>query len=368
MFYKLLWLHTLLPITCPFSDVGGLPVLVVAMQQDRELATAAHEMISLLLDTAIVPASQLMHTAAVLAHLQVLHHYSGLLTPIKTDVHPENIAGFFAGEVLPVSVAMLQTYTKSWIQQYQRVKEFCMRFSLSVLYNLHATKYCLRLDHCAFWLTDMHRLSCVSGSKAFSACWVNDEDKSDLHQVAFVQAVASSMTKVAMYSPHRTGSLTEASWQPVKTIVLYKIAFGARWLSTVQLMNAAMQDSMSAEDEEIADRLAECKQQLWTLMHVVLTHHLPNRQLDMTEVINIVLVPVIQDYALISSKRPSGALALALLKRASEDKAVFAQAPANEEFWDSTVSTVSLLWTVSCKLSSGSVFLSVISYSRYRLP
>ncbi len=95
-----------------------------------------------------------------------------------------------------------------------------MRFSLSMLYNLHATNYGLRLDHCAFWLTDMHRLSCVSGSKAFSACWVNDEDMSDLHQVAFVQAVASSMTKVAMYSPHRTGSLTEASWQPVKTICL----------------------------------------------------------------------------------------------------------------------------------------------------
>ena len=185
---------------------------------------------------------------------------------------------------------------------------------------------------------------------------------SDLDQVAFVHAVASTMTKVAVRDSHLHGRLTQATWQPVKAIVLDKIACGARWLSTVQQMNAAMLGSMSAEDQETADRLAECKQQLWTLMHVVLTHHLPNRQLDMTEVINIVLVPVIQDYALISSKRPSGALALALLKRASEDKAVFAQAPANEEFWDSTVGTVSLLWTAACKLSS-SEFLSVISYS-----
>jgi len=96
---------------------------------------------------------------------------------------------------------------------------------------------------------------------------------------------------------------------------------------------------------------------------------LPNRQLDMTEVINIVLVPVIQDHGLIGSKLSSGALALALLKRASEDKAVFAKAPANEELWDSTVGTVSLLWTVSCKLSSGSVFLSVIcTHVRHHLP
>ncbi len=186
---------------------------------------------------------------------------------------------------------------------------------------------------------------------------------SDLHQVAFVHAVASTMTKIAVRDPLRHDRLTEATWQPVKTIVLDKIACGARWLSTKQPMNAAMQGSMSAEDEETADKLAECKQQLWALMHVVLTHHLPNRQLDMTEVINIVLVPVIHDHGLIGSKLSSGALAFALLKRASEDKAVFAQAPANEEFWDSTVSTVSLLWTVSCKLSSGSVFLSVISYS-----
>ncbi len=107
MFYRLLWLQISLPITQLFSDVGGLPVLVVAMRQDRELATAAHKILSMLLDTAIVPAAQLRHTAAVLAHLQVLRHYSGLLTPIKTDVHPENIAGFFAGELLPLSIAML---------------------------------------------------------------------------------------------------------------------------------------------------------------------------------------------------------------------------------------------------------------------
>ncbi|KAL0032370.1 hypothetical protein WJX79_007806 [Trebouxia sp. C0005] len=57
-------------------------------------------------------------------------------------------------------------------------------------------------------------------------------------------------------------------------------------------------------------------------------------------------------HGLIGSKLPSGALTSALLKRASEDKAVFAPAPANEKFWDSTVSTVSLLWTVSCSMSS----------------
>ena len=96
-----------LPITQAFSDVGGLPFLCVAMQLGRELATATHEMITLLLDTASVPASQISHTAALLARLKVLHHYSGLLSPIKPDLHPENIAGFFAGEILPLSLAML---------------------------------------------------------------------------------------------------------------------------------------------------------------------------------------------------------------------------------------------------------------------
>lgn len=96
-----------LPITQAFSDVGGLPFLVVAMQLGRELATATHEIITLLLDTASVPPSQISHTAALLAHLQVFQYYSRLLVPIKTDLHPENIAGFFAGEFLLLSLAML---------------------------------------------------------------------------------------------------------------------------------------------------------------------------------------------------------------------------------------------------------------------
>ena len=97
----------LLPITQAFSDVGGLPFLGVALQLGRELATATHETITLLLDTASFPPSQISHTAALLARLQVLQYYSRLLIPIKTELHPENIAGFFAGEVLPVSLAML---------------------------------------------------------------------------------------------------------------------------------------------------------------------------------------------------------------------------------------------------------------------
>ena len=96
-----------LPITQAFSDVGGLPFLGVAMQFCRELATATHEMITLLLDTASVPASQISHTAAVLARSQVLQYYSRLLIPIKTELHPETIAGFFEGEVLLLSLAML---------------------------------------------------------------------------------------------------------------------------------------------------------------------------------------------------------------------------------------------------------------------
>ena len=77
------------------------------MQLRRELASATHVIITLLLDTASVPASQISHTAAVLARSQVLQYYSRLLIPMKTELHPENIAGFFAGEVLPLSLAML---------------------------------------------------------------------------------------------------------------------------------------------------------------------------------------------------------------------------------------------------------------------
>ena len=172
----------------------------------------------------------------------------------------------------------------------------------------------------------------------------------DRNQIAFVQAVASTMYKIALHDPSRHDTLTEATWQPVKTIVVNNIACGMRWLSTFLPTGVALgMGNLSAEEQSTADSLAECKQQLWTLMHVLLTHHLPNRQLDMSEVINTLLAPAIQDFGLIDSSRASSALAFAMLKRASVDKAVFAHSPDNDKIWPSVIHTVSVLWAISCK-------------------
>ena len=158
------------------------------------------------------------------------------------------------------------------------------------------------------------------------------------------------MTKIALHDPARHETLTAATWQPVKTLVVDKIAFGMRWLNTLLPGNAALgMGNLSPEQQTTVDLLAECKQQLWTLMHVLLTHHLPNRQLDMSEVINIVLVPAVQDFGLVDNRRASSALAFAMLKRASEDKAVFAHSADNDKTWTSVIGTVAVLWTGSCK-------------------
>ena len=172
--------------------------------------------------------------------------------------------------------------------------------------------------------------------------------ESDRNQIAFVQGVASTMTKVALHDPIRHNTRTQATWQPVKTIVVDKIACGMRWLSTLLPMNTAL-GNLSAEEQTTANLLGVCKQQLWTLMHVLLTHHLPNRQLDMSEVINTVLAPAVQDFGLTDSSRASSALAFAMLTRASEDKAVFAHSPDNDKIWPSVIHTVSVLWAISCK-------------------
>ena len=177
--------------------------------------------------------------------------------------------------------------------------------------------------------------------------------QSDRNQIAFVQGVASIMTKIVLHDPSRCETLTAATWQPVKTLVVDKIACGMRWLNTLLPGDAALGvGNLSPEQQTTADLLAECKQHLWILMHVLLKHHLPNRQLDMSEVINIVLVPAVQDFGLVDNRRASSALAFAMLKRASEDKAVFAHSSGNDTIWTSVIGTVAVLWTASCKLLS----------------
>ena len=156
------------------------------------------------------------------------------------------------------------------------------------------------------------------------------------------------MTKIALHDPSQHDTLTEATWQPVKTLVVDKIACGMRWLTTLLPMGVA-RGSLSAEEQSTADSLAECKQQLWTLMHVLLTHHLPNRHLDMSKVINSVLAYAIQDFGLIDDSCASSALTFAMLKRASEDKTVFAHSPDNDKIWASVIHTVSNLWAITCK-------------------
>ena len=63
--------------------------MVAAMQQGRELATAAHGIGSMLLDPLDLPASHLDTIASELARLQILPHYSKLLLPITTPEGPE---------------------------------------------------------------------------------------------------------------------------------------------------------------------------------------------------------------------------------------------------------------------------------------
>ncbi len=92
----------------PMRFSGGLPVLAASMQHGgelastqhgRELAAATHHTISLLSgsDRRLLPATYLTNIAAELAKLPLLHHYSSLLCPSKTDIHADQLSGFLAG-------------------------------------------------------------------------------------------------------------------------------------------------------------------------------------------------------------------------------------------------------------------------------
>ena len=70
--------------------------MLAAMQQGRDLATAAHGVSSMLLDPLDHPASHLSTIASELACLQILPHYSKLLLPITTPEGPE----IYTGEAL----------------------------------------------------------------------------------------------------------------------------------------------------------------------------------------------------------------------------------------------------------------------------
>ncbi len=156
------------------------------------------------------------------------------------------------------------------------------------------------------------------------------------------------MTTIASSNPKRDDAQTDAAWQVTKAMV-DNIALGARWLNNTMVHLNARLHGRSSQDEVAVDMLAACKEQLWTLVHVLITAHLPNRALDMSGIINIVLVPVIQDFGLVDCTSPFGALAYAMLKRAAEDETVFSSTSGTEDTWQSKADTVSVLWSVSCK-------------------
>lgn len=82
-------------VTQTVPAAGGVSTLVAALQQgfSRDLATAAHGIITMLLDPANLPDSQLVIAASVLARPQNLHHYSELLLPITAGEGPEITTG-----------------------------------------------------------------------------------------------------------------------------------------------------------------------------------------------------------------------------------------------------------------------------------
>ena len=82
-------------VTQTVPAAGGVSSLVAALQQgfSRDLATAAHGMITMLLDPLDVPAPHLGTIASELARLQILPRCSELLLPITTLEGPEIITG-----------------------------------------------------------------------------------------------------------------------------------------------------------------------------------------------------------------------------------------------------------------------------------
>jgi len=194
------------------------------------------------------------------------------------------------------------------------------------------------------------------------AFWTGDGSEDDLTQLSFVKSVIDMAVKITICNPKRHAAVDPAEWKADMDMVLIRMYQGITLLES--LTHPERTSELAGWCQGVVPKLyMECRQQLWRLAHLLVAHHLPNKQLDMYAPVHYLLRPPLEDWCLVAGKQqPADVLAFALLNRAAEDKTVFAgtvnydetdlQVNSSGVQWSQKQCNVGVLWRSVCKCCS----------------
>ncbi len=196
------------------------------------------------------------------------------------------------------------------------------------------------------------------------AVWTGNASEDDLPQLSFVKSVIDMAVKITMCNPKRHAAVIPAEWKVDMDMVLKIMYRGITLLES--FAHPERTSELACWRRGVVPILyMECRQQIWRLAHLLVTHHLPNKQLDVYVPVHYLLIPVLQDWCLVAGKQqPADVLAFALLKRAAEDERVFAgtvnyddtgsdlQWNSSGVQWGQKQCNVNVLWRSVCKCCS----------------
>ncbi|DBB01229.1 TPA: hypothetical protein ACH3X1_001103 [Trebouxia sp. C0004] len=164
----------------------------------------------------------------------------------------------------------------------------------------------------------------VPGSLSGRADWTGDASEDDLTELSFVKSVIDMAVKITICNLKRHAAVNPAECQADIDVVLTRMIQGIILLEG--LAHSERTSKLACWRQGVVPKLyLECCQQLWRLVHLLVAHHLPNKQLNVYAPVHYLLRPVLEDWCLVAGKQqPADVLAFALLKRAAEDERVFA--------------------------------------------
>ncbi len=206
-----------------------------------------------------------------------------------------------------------------------------------------------------------------------SADWTGVGSEDDFTQLSYFKGFVDMAVKITICNPKRHAAVNPAQWQTDIGVVLIRLYQGIILLEG--LAHPERSSQMACWRQGVVPNLyMECCQQLWRPAHLLVAHHLPNKQLDVYAPVHYLLRPVLQDWCLVAGKQqPADVLAFALLKRAAEDQRVFAGTVSYADNNDTQVDlensslqwghkqcNVGVLWRYVCKCCSSCVSIACL--------
>ena len=277
-------------VHCP----GALPMLLAFFKHSRRLACSAYCMISALLDGEGFTDTYKRSTASMLIRMSAIHCFSTLLEPIEAAELPGDTYRTCKAPVICVLVP----------------------FTAPAVLLAVKLKWCPYLD--------------------------TDGSSEEVQQLTYLHSFIHVMNITLMYGVVRSeASFTAAEWLALVPVISRTAAAARLLLTHPQLVKLSA--THDPNNEQTCKLLEDCQKMLQIVLGRLVIDHLPNPELDQSQVIHAMLLPVLiywepaAAFSAVSSR-----LALALLKRAAEDTAVLVH--NNEVLQEVQLQNMDVLW------------------------